>query len=64
MKTPINNNELIINNIKTSMEMENQFLTAKDINVLNDFANNKITMADAISNIKQNAITSFKKLTF
>ena len=64
MKTPINNNELIINNIKTSMEMENQFLTEKDINVLNDFANNKITMADAISNIKQNAITSFKKLTF
>ncbi len=63
MKTPINN-ELMINNIKTSMEMENQFLTAKDINVLNDFANNKITMEDAISNIKQDAISSFKKMTF
>ncbi len=64
MKTPINNNELMINNIKTSMEMENQFLTAKDINVLNDFANNKITMEEAITNIKQDAISSFKKMTF
>ena len=63
MKTPINN-EFIINNIKTSMEMENQFLTAKDINVLNDFANNKITMEEAITNIKQDAISSFKKMTF
>ena len=49
-------NEKIINNIKVSMEMENQFLTDRDINVLNDFANNKITMADAIS--------TFKKMTF
>ena len=63
MKTPINN-ELMINNIKTSMEMENQFLTAKDINILNDFANNKITMEDAISNIKKDAISSFKNINF
>ena len=37
----MNKNEIIINNIKTSMEMENQFLTDKDVNILNDFANNK-----------------------
>ena len=60
----MNKNELIINNIKTSMEMENQILSAKDISVLNDFADNKITMEDAISNFKQDAISSFKKMTF
>ena len=59
-----NKNELIINNIKTTMEMENQFLTDKDVNVLNDFANNKITMEDAISTFKSDAISSFNKLNF
>ena len=58
------NNQNIINNIKTTMEMENQFLTERDVNVLNDFANNKITMNDAIANFKNDAIASFKKLTF
>ncbi len=59
-----NKNEIIINNIKTTMEMENQFLTDKDVNVLNDFANNKITMEEAITNIKTDTISSFKKMTF
>ena len=49
-------NEKIINNIKVSMEMENEFLSDRDISVLNDFANNKITMSDAIS--------TFKNMTF
>lgn len=43
----------IINNIKTSMEMENQSLTANDIAILNDFADNKITMEDALQKVKQ-----------
>lgn len=59
-----NKNEIIINNIKTTMEMENQFLTDRDVNVLNDFASNKITMEDAITDIKADTISSFKKMTF
>lgn len=42
----------MINNIKTSMEMESQQLTAKDISLLNDFADNKISMEDAMQSIK------------
>lgn len=42
----------IINNIKTSMEIENQNLTANDISLLNDFADNKISMEDAMQSIK------------
>lgn len=42
----------IINNIKTSMEMENQNLTSNDIALLNDFADNKISMEDAMQSIK------------
>lgn len=42
----------MINNIKTSMEMENQNLTANDISLINDFADNKISMEDAIHSIK------------
>ena len=42
----------MINNIKTSMEMENQNLTASDISLINDFADNKISMEDAIQSIK------------
>lgn len=49
------NNENLINNIKTSMEMENQFLSPTDINVLKDYADNKISMEDAM--------TVFKKMT-
>lgn len=43
----------MINNIKTTMEMENQNLTAFDIAMLNDFADNKITMEDAMQMVKQ-----------
>ena len=43
----------MINNIKTSMEMENQNLTANDISLINDFADNKISMEDAMQSIKQ-----------
>ena len=42
----------IINNIKTSMEMENQTLTQIDISLLNDFADNKISMEDAMQRVK------------
>ncbi len=42
----------MINNIKTSMEMENQNLTANDISLINDLADNKISMEDAIQSIK------------
>ena len=43
----------IINNIKTSMEMENQTLTQNDISLLNDFADNKISMED-VTEVKRN----------
>ena len=42
----------IINNIKNSMEMENQTLTQNDISLLNDFADNKISMEDAMQRVK------------
>ena len=42
----------MINNIKTTMEMENQNLTDIDIAMLNDFADNKITMEDAMQKVK------------
>ena len=41
-----------IGNIKTSMEMENQNLTNFDISLLRDFADNKISMEEAISSIQ------------
>ena len=50
---PENTKINIINNIKTSMEMENQNLSANDISLLNDFADNKISMEDAMQSIKQ-----------
>lgn len=42
-----------IDNIQTSMEMENQKLTNFDITLLNDFADNKISMDEAISSIQK-----------
>ena len=42
----------IINNIITSMEMENQTLTQNDISMLNDFAETKISMEDAMQRVK------------
>lgn len=47
----------VINNIKTSMEMENQNLTANDISLINDFADNKISMEDAMQSIKSQFYT-------
>ena len=41
-----------INNIKTSMDMENQTLTQIDFSLLNDFADNKISMEDAMQRVK------------
>ncbi len=41
----------MINNIKASMEMENQTLTANDISLMHDFADNKISMEDAMQRI-------------
>ena len=43
----------VINNIRTSMEMENQNLTNFDIQLLDSFADNKISMDDAINSIKK-----------
>lgn len=51
---PENDKLNMINNIKTSMEIENQVLSANDISRLNDFADNKISMEDAINSIKAN----------
>ena len=51
---PENDKLNMINNIKTSMEMENQVLSANDISKLNDFADNKISMEDAMNSIKAN----------
>ena len=43
----------VINNIRTTMEMENQNLTERDIAMLSDFADNKITLNDAMQMVKQ-----------
>ena len=51
---PENDKLNMINNIKTSMKMENQVLSANDISRLNDFADNKISMEDAMNSIKAN----------
>ena len=51
---PENDKLNMINNIKTSMEMENQVLSANDVSRLNDFADNKISMEDAMNSIKAN----------
>lgn len=45
-------NENAINNIKTSMAMENQVLSANEISVLRDFQNNRITMEQAMDIFK------------
>ena len=51
---PENDKLNMIKNIKTSMEMENQVLSANDISRLNDFADNKISLEDAMNSIKAN----------
>ena len=59
---PENTKINIINNIKTSMEMENQNLSANDISLLNDFADNKISMEDAISVGREEAVKYYNDL--
>lgn len=49
----------IISNIKTSMEMENQNLTNFDISLLNDFADDKISIDEAISSIQKINLDNF-----
>ena len=60
---PENTKINIINNIKTSMEMENQNLSANDISLLNDFADNKISMEDAIQS-QRPALPSLRHFSF
>lgn len=43
----------IINNIKATMAVENQNLTNSDISLLEDFAQDKISMDDAMNYIKK-----------
>lgn len=50
---PENTKINIINNIKTSMEMENQNLSANDILLSAKSFNNEISFADAMQSIKQ-----------
>lgn len=42
----------IIDNIKTTMEMENQILSDSDLELLHNFADNKISIEDAMKTIK------------
>lgn len=49
----------IINNIKTSMEMENQNLTNSDISLLNDLADDKISIDEAITSITKMNFNNF-----
>lgn len=49
----------IINNIKTSMEMENQNLTNFDISLLNDLADDKISIDEAITSITKMNFNNF-----
>lgn len=48
----------VISNIKTSMEMENQKLTNFDIALLNDFADDKISIDEAINSIQKMNFTN------
>lgn len=48
----IENREKMINNIKATMAVENQQLDCNNIKLLEDFADNKISMEDAMTSIK------------
>ena len=54
-----NDKNNMIGNIRTSMEMENQNLTNFDISLLNDFADNKISMEEAIGSIQKSTFMKF-----
>lgn len=45
-------NNKIIQNIKTSMQIENCILSDKDINLMNSFLNNEISESQAVEKIK------------
>ena len=45
-------NKKIINNNKATMGMEGMFLEENDIDIINDYLNNKITEAQGIELIK------------
>ncbi len=49
---PIEDKERVINNIKTTMAVENQMLNDNDIRLLYDFADDKISMEEAMNYIK------------
>lgn len=49
---PIEDKYKVINNIKATMAVENQYLNNTDISLLEDFADDKISMEDAMNFIK------------
>lgn len=49
---PKEDRKRIINNIKATMAIENQKLTNNDIKLLEDYADNKISMEEAMNLIK------------
>lgn len=52
MDNVLNENEKIINNIKTSMSFEGMNLDKSDIDLINSFLDNKITEQEGIEIIK------------
>ncbi len=55
------NKERMINNVKATMSIENQKLTHSDIKLLEDFADNKISMDEAMDLIKKLIIKKDKQ---
>ena len=51
----------MINNVKATMSIENQKLTHSDIKLLKDFADNKISMDEAMDLIKKLIIKKDKQ---
>lgn len=51
----------MINNVKATMSIENQKLTHSDIKLLEDFADNKISMDEAMDLIKKLIIKKDKQ---
>lgn len=44
--------EIILENISKTMEIENQILNKTDLSLVSDFLENKITIEEALENIK------------
>lgn len=55
------NKERMINNVKATISIENQKLTHSDIKLLEDFADNKISMDEAMDLIKKLIIKKDKQ---